>query len=102
MPGIGCDRHHRLGRRPKQQTIHDSLVLPGDVGDLGWQGEDDVEIADWQQVGLALGKPGPRGCALALRAMPVAAAVIGDAEMTAVIAAVDMTAEWYGSSGSPT
>ena len=23
---------------------------PGDVGDLGWQGEDDVEIADWQQV----------------------------------------------------
>jgi hypothetical protein len=55
-----------------------------------------MEIADRQQVGLALGKPGPRGRTLALRAMPVAAAVIGDAEMTAVVAALDMAAECLG------
>ena len=52
---------------PEQQVVDDRLVLPGDVGDLGRQREDDVEIADRQQVGLALGEPGSRGGALALR-----------------------------------
>ena len=71
---VGGDRQHRLGRRVEQQIIDDRLVLEGDVGDLGRQGEDDVEVADRQQVGLALGQPGARGGALAFGAMPVAAA----------------------------
>ena len=65
MPGIGGDRHHRLGGGPEQQVVDDRLVLPGEVGDLGRQREDDVEIADRRQVGLALGEPGARGGALA-------------------------------------
>lgn len=44
--GIGGDRHHCLGRRLEQQVIHGRFVLPGDLGDFGWQSEDDVEIAD--------------------------------------------------------
>ena len=72
--GIGRDRQHRLGRRVEQQVVDHGLVVERDVGDLGRQREDDVEVADRQQVGLALGQPGARGGALALGAMPVAAA----------------------------
>ena len=35
VTGIGGDRQHRLGRRVEQQVIDDSLVVEGDVGDLG-------------------------------------------------------------------
>ena len=71
---IGGDRQHRLGRRAEQQVVDRRLVVQGDVGDLGGQSEDDVEVADRQQVGLTLGQPGARGGALALGAVPVAAA----------------------------
>ena len=91
--GIGGDREHRLGRRAEQQVVDDRLVVEGDVGDLGRQGEDDVEVSDRQQVGLALGQPGARGGALALGAVPVAAAVVGDAPVAAVLAGLDMTAQ---------
>ena len=93
MPRIGRDRHHRLGGGPEQKVVDDRLVLPGDVGDLGRQREDDVEIADRQQVGLALGEPGPRGGALALGAMPVATRIVSDPKVAAVVAAIDMAAK---------
>ena len=63
---IGGDRQHRLGCRVEQQVIDRGLVVERDVGDLGRQGEDDVEVSDRQQVGLALGQPGACGGALAL------------------------------------
>ena len=44
------------------------LVLEGDVGDLGGQREDNVEVTHGQQVGLALGEPCTRGSTLALGA----------------------------------
>ena len=96
MPGIGGDGHHRLGRRPEQQIIDQRFVLQGDVGDLGRQGEDDMEIPDRQQIGLALGQPGPCGITLAFGAMPVAATVIGDPLMAAVRAGLDVTAKGGG------
>src|ERR1019366_2580910 len=46
-----------------------------------------------QQLGLALGQPSPRRRALALRTMPIAAAIIGDDFASAVFAARDMPAE---------
>jgi hypothetical protein len=58
MPGVRRDRHHCLRGRPEQQIVDDRLVLPGDVGNLRRECEDDVEIADRQQVCLALGEPG--------------------------------------------
>lgn len=63
-------------------------VMEGDVGDLGRQGEGDMEVADRQQIGFPLGKPGPRRRALASGTVPVpvAAAVLGDAPLTAVLA----------------
>ena len=96
VAGIGGDRQHRLGGCAEQQVIDDSLVVEGDLGDLGRQGEDDVEVSDRQQVGLALGQPRARGGALALGAVPVAAAVVGDPPVAAVLAGLDMTAQGCG------
>ena len=93
---IGRDRQHRLRRRLEQQVVDQRLVLEGDVGDLGRQREHDVEVADRQQVGLALGKPCPRRRALALRAVPVAAGVVGDPPLAAVLAGLDVTAQRRG------
>ena len=71
---VSRDRHHRLRCCAEQQIVDDSLVLPGDVRDLGGKREDDMEVADRQQVGFALGQPGARGGALAFGTVPVAAA----------------------------
>ena len=90
---VSRDRHHRLRRCAEQQIVDDRLVLPGDVRDLGWQREDDMEVADRQQVGFALGQPGARGGALALGAVPVATTIIGDPPVAAVVADLDMAAE---------
>ena len=60
------------------------------------QREHDVEVADRQQVGLALGEPGARRRALALGAVPVAAAVVGDPPMPAVLAGLDVAAQGSG------
>jgi hypothetical protein len=57
MLRVGCDGQHRLRRRAEQEIIDKRLVLKGDGGDLGWQREDDMEVADRQQIGLALGEP---------------------------------------------
>ena len=43
---IGGDRDHRLGGGTEQQIVDHDLVLVGDIGDLGRQREDDVEVAD--------------------------------------------------------
>jgi hypothetical protein len=70
--------------------------LPRDVGDLGGQREHHVEVADGQQTGLAFGKPCPRGRTPALRAVPVAAAVLGDPPVPAVGAGLEVTAHGSG------
>ena len=80
----------------EQQVVDGGLVLDGDVGDLGRKGEDDVEVADREQVRLALGAPGARGGALALGAVPVAAAVVGDAPVPTVLAGLDVPAQRGG------
>jgi hypothetical protein len=86
VAGVSCNGHHRLRRRAEQQVVEDRLVLAGDVGNLGWKREDDMEVADRQQVGFALGQP-DAGCgALALGAVPVAATVVRNALMPTVLA----------------
>ncbi len=96
MLGIGCDRDQRLGRGLEQQIVNHRLVLVGDIGDGGRQREHHVEVRHRQQLGLALGEPLLGRRALALRAMPVAAGVVGDSGIGAVLAACDMAAEGCG------
>ncbi len=53
-------------------------------------------IGDRQKLGLARGEPVLGGGPLALRAMAVAARVVGDVLMSALLAACDMAAERGG------
>ncbi len=69
--GIGGDGEHGFRGGAEQEVVDHRLVLPGDVGDLGRQGEHDMEVADRQQIGLARGEPLPCRRALAFWAMPV-------------------------------
>ncbi len=93
MLWISADREQRLGRGAEQQVVDHRLVLIGDRGDLGRQCEDHVEVVDRQQVGLARGEPILRRRTLALGTMPVAARVVGDPAVAAILTALDMTAE---------
>src|SRR5258708_29073362 len=78
MLGIGSDRERGLGRRLEQQVVDDRLVLVGDIGDRTRQREHEVEVADRQQLGLALGEPLLCGGALTFWEMTVAAAFVGN------------------------
>ena len=80
--GVGGDRERGLGRCLHEQVVDHALVLIGDVAQLGRQRVDDMEVADGQQLGLALGQPLACRRALALRAMPVAATIVGDDGVT--------------------
>src|SRR5215472_1819573 len=90
MLGIGGDGEQRLGGGAEQQIVNHCLVLVGDRGDLGRQREDHVEIADRQQIGLARCQPIRRRRALTLWAMAVAARVVSDPAVAAILAALDM------------
>jgi len=79
-----------------QQIVEDGLVLVGDVGDRRRQREHQVIVRHRQQVGLAVGEPLLGGGALALRAVPVAAGVVGDGGIGAFLASRDMAAERCG------
>jgi hypothetical protein len=93
MLRIGGDRQHGLGRDLEQEIVDHGLVLVGDVGDGRRQREHHVIVRHRQQVGLARVEPLLRRCALALRAVPVAAGVVGNRHMGAILAARDMAAE---------
>ena len=93
MLWIGRDREHGLGRRLEQQVVDHGLVLIGDIGDRRRQREHQVIIRHRQQLGFALGEPFPGSGALTLRAMPVAATVVGNDGVAAVLATRDVAAE---------
>ena len=90
---FGGERRERLGGGAHQQAVDRLLVLESDLGRRRRQGEDDVEVGNRQQLGLASGEPFRSRRPLTLRAMAVSARVVGDAGEPAVVAALDMTAE---------
>ena len=91
--GVGGDRDQGLGRGLEQEVVDDGLVLVGDIGDGRRQREHHMIVRHRQQIGLARGQPVLCRRALALRAMPVAARVVRDRGMGALLAARDMAAE---------
>jgi hypothetical protein len=93
MLGIGSDGEQRLGRSAEQQVVDHRLVLVGDWSNLGGQREDQMEIADRQQIGLAGGEPVLRRRALALGTVAIATGVVGDPAVAAIFTALDMAAE---------
>src|ERR1700730_13681057 len=93
MPGIGSDDAQRLGGGREQDAIDDGLTVEWDLGDRGRHSEDDVQVRHRQQLGSSVGQPLSTRQPLALRAMPVAAGIVGDAKLAAVVALFDMTAQ---------
>ena len=96
MSGIGRDRGQRLGCGLEQEVADGGLVLERDRADRSRQREDDVIVGNRQKLRLALGEPLPRRGALTLRAVPVAAGIVGDAFVRAVLAALNVSAERGG------
>jgi len=93
MLGVGGDDADCSCRRLEQDVIEDCLVLQGDRPHRCGHGEDEVEVGNRQQLGLSVGKP-LRACqALALGTVPVAAGVVGDPGLAAVLAPLDVTTE---------
>ncbi len=82
--GIGGDGRQGLRRHREQQPIEHRLVGIGDGADRCRQGEHHVVVRHRQQLGLAVLEPLPGGRPLALRAMAVAAGVVGDLVVRAV------------------
>ena len=103
MLGISADRLARLGHGVEQNGVDQNLVLIGDRRNLGGHGEYDVEIGHWQKVGFARGQPSFARDPLTLWAVPIAATIVRDPAMTAVVAGLDMAAERGGPApvGSP-
>ena len=92
---------HGLGRSLEQDAVDCGLVLVGYIGDLSRQREHEVEVRHRQQLFLALGQPFARRRSLTLWAMPVAAGIVGDLGMAAllVLTARDMAAELCRAAG---
>src|SRR6202163_3196044 len=90
------DRGQGLGRDLEQQIVDDRLVVTGDVADRRRQREHDMEVRHRQQICFARRKPVLCRRALALRAVTVAARVVRDLGVCALLAARDMSAERRG------
>ena len=99
MLGIGGNGEHGLGRRLEQEAVDQGLVLPGDGANRRRQREHHVVIGQRQKLGLALRQPLARGGALTLGAMPVAARVVADDGVAAVLASRDMAAKLRRAAG---
>ena len=89
MLGVGGDGEQSLGRNVEQQAIDQRLVLVGELGDRRGQRKDHMVVLDRQQIGLTRLEPAPGGAGLALRAMAVAAGVVGD-----LVAPATLTAQY--------
>src|SRR5919109_1119331 len=93
MLRVGPDRNQSLGGGAEENAVHHSLVLKGDRGNLFRHREYDVKVRHLQEFGLAVLDPLRASQALALRAVPVAAAVERIAFIAALIAALEVAAQ---------
>jgi len=99
MPGIGSNQAQGVGGRLEQQPIDELLAVKGDLTKPGRQGEDQMKIGHRQQLGLALDQPLDGRCPLTLRAVPVAAGIVSDADLAAALTLLDVAAQSGGAAG---
>src|SRR3984957_16690094 len=88
--GIGGDVAQRPGGGAEQDVINDALVLECNLGCRCRQGEDDMVVGHWQQLGLTRLEPVGACQALALRTVSIMAGVVGAADQAAVAALFDV------------
>jgi hypothetical protein len=89
---VASDGVKRCGCTAEQNVIDNTLVLQGNRGDRFGHGEDDVKVGHREQIGLVRFQPGRARQRLALAAVPIAARVVRDADVTAGVALFGMTA----------
>jgi len=80
----------------EEDAVDDRFVLGRDLSDRLRHGEDDVKVLRVEQVRGAVVDPGGPGQRLARGAMPITAAVVPDARVSAAVALFDMAAEGGG------
>ena len=93
MLGIGGDFEQRGGTGFEQQREEPPLVLPHQRDQRVRHAEDQVIVTHGQKFLLPPHEPPVAGVGLALRAVPVAAGVIGDGLMAATGALIAMSAQ---------
>jgi hypothetical protein len=96
MLRIGGNGDQRLAGGLEQDVVDDGLVVIGDVGDRGRDSEHHMIVRHVEEFGLTRREPVPGRLALALGAMAVAARVVGNKLVGAVLAAFHMAAESGG------
>jgi hypothetical protein len=99
VPGFGGDLLQRLGHCAEQQAVANPLVLQNQGCQMLGDGKDDVTIRHWEQLLVPLREPLIAGCRLTLGTMSIAARVICDHTMGAMVAFLDMAAQ-FGSAAS--
>ena len=93
MLGVRSNGEQRLGRCPEEEAVDSPGILQCQASDLLRQSKHHMEILYRQQLGLPFGQPLSAGRSLTLRATPIAARVVGDGAMSALIALVHMAAQ---------
>src|ERR1700680_1452165 len=90
---ITCDLQKRFRTRAKQEIVDDLLILQGEWRQLARQGEDHMHIPRREKLLATRRKPAVASTGLTLRAVPVAARVVGDGAMSAAGAFIKVAAE---------
>ena len=85
-----------LGGRLKQQVVHYALVDEREPGERLRHREDEVDVADRQQLLLARHHPCVPRRGQTLRAMPIATAVVREGRVRALVTAIAVPAERGG------
>ena len=85
-----------LGTGAKQEIVDDLLVLQDQRGQMTRKREDHMDVARREQLLAARCEPAVASPGLTLRAVPVAARVVGDGTMSAAGAFIEMAAERGG------
>ncbi len=95
-PVVFTKDKQRLRDRFKKDLEHHGFVTQDNGVQFVRQGEDDMEVADRQELLLASFGPFFSGHLLALGAMSITAGMVGDALSAAVVAAFNVTAKAGG------
>src|SRR5580692_3722063 len=96
MFGVGGNGAQGFRSGPKENVVHHFLVLVSDGGNLFRESKDDMEILGVEELGLTILDPLGPCQGLAFWAMAVAAGVVGNALVRALITLFQVAAEGGG------
>ena len=99
MSRIPAEREQRVSGRAEEQCVDHPRIALGQGVEIVRQREDDMEVRNGQQVGLARREPPFLGQGLTFRAMAIATGVVGDSHGAAPVTRLPMPAEGGGATG---